>query len=105
MLQELFNGKILCQQLNPDEAVAHGAGILAAKLSGMGDEAMQSLVLIDVTPLSLGVGLQGDVMRVLIPRNSPIPIKKETELHTVKDTQTSMRLPVYQGERSKGTEN
>ncbi|GKC69796.1 probable mediator of RNA polymerase II transcription subunit 37e [Tanacetum coccineum] len=65
LLQELFNGKILCQQLNPDEAVAHGAGILAANLSGMGDEATKSLVLIDVTPLSLGVGLKGDVMSVV----------------------------------------
>ncbi|GJR13636.1 probable mediator of RNA polymerase II transcription subunit 37c [Tanacetum coccineum] len=65
LLQELFNGKILSQQLNPDEAVAHGAGILAANLSGMGDEATKSLVLIDVTPLSLGVGLKGDVMSVV----------------------------------------
>ncbi|GKB13525.1 putative mediator of RNA polymerase II transcription subunit 37c [Tanacetum coccineum] len=105
LLQDLFSGKILCQQLNPDEAVAHGAGILAANLSGMGDEAMQSLVLTDVTPLSLCVGLHRDVMRVLIPRNSPIPTKKETDVYTVSDNQTSMRLPVYQGERSKGTEN
>ncbi|GKE35658.1 heat shock protein 70 family protein [Tanacetum coccineum] len=71
----------------------------------MGDEATQSLVLIDVTPLSLGVGCEGDVLEVLIPRNSPIPIKKETELHTVIDYQTSMHLPVFQGERLKSSEN
>ncbi|KAJ0771309.1 putative Heat shock protein 70 family [Helianthus annuus] len=53
----LFNGKVLCQRINPDEAVAYGAGILAANLSGMGDEAVQALELIDVTPLSLGVGV------------------------------------------------
>ncbi|GKA60606.1 heat shock protein 70 family protein [Tanacetum coccineum] len=105
LLQELFNGKILCQQLNPDEAVAHGAGILAAILSGMGDEATESLVLIDVTPLSLSVGLKGDVMRVLIPRNSPIPIKKECVVTTTMDDQTSVGLPVYQGERSKASKN
>ncbi|GJU20621.1 putative mediator of RNA polymerase II transcription subunit 37c [Tanacetum coccineum] len=112
----LFNGvnfstksclteKRLCQQLNPDEAVAHGSGIFAANLSGIGNKAMQSLVLIDVTPLSLGVGKVGDVTRVLIPRNSLIPSKKETELYTIKDNKTSMRLPVYQGERSKASQN
>ncbi|MFS7957490.1 putative Heat shock protein 70 family [Helianthus anomalus] len=105
LLQEFFNGKVLCQGINPDEAVAYGAGILAAKLSGTGDEAVQTLELIDITPLSLGVGGDKDVMFVLIPRNSPIPTKKEYTFYTIFDNQTYMDLPVYQGERSKCTEN
>ncbi|MFS7957475.1 putative Heat shock protein 70 family [Helianthus anomalus] len=105
LLQELFNGKVLCQRINPDEAVAYGAGILAANLSGMGDEAVQALELIDVTPLSLGVECENDVMAVLIPRNSPIPTKKESTFFTVFDNQTRVNVRVYQGERSKCTEN
>ncbi|GJW67230.1 heat shock cognate 70 kDa protein 2-like protein [Tanacetum coccineum] len=87
------------------KSVACGAGILAANLSGMGNEALQALKLVDVTPLSLGVGILGDIMNVLIPRNSPIPTKKEAVLHTVIDNQTSMTISVYQGERSKLKEN
>ncbi|XP_071734666.1 heat shock cognate 70 kDa protein-like [Rutidosis leptorrhynchoides] len=105
LLQEFFNGKSLCQRINPDEAVANGAGVLAAKLSDMGDEAVKGLTLIDVTPLSLGVGCEGDVMEVLIPRNSPIPTKKEMYLDTAYDNQTFMNIPVYQGERSISSEN
>ncbi|KAI3809242.1 hypothetical protein L1987_25212 [Smallanthus sonchifolius] len=105
LLQEMFDGKSLCQRINPDEAVAYGAGILAAKLSGMGDEAVQALELIDVTPLSLGVGCNKDVMVVLIPKNLPIPTKKEDKFYTIRDNQTHVSLWVYQGERSKSTEN
>ncbi|KAL8241546.1 hypothetical protein R6Q59_014900 [Mikania micrantha] len=105
LLQELFNGKLLYQGINPDEAVAYGAGILAANLSGMGNEAVQDLELIDITPLSLGVGDYKDVMVVFIPRNSPIPTKKVHTFYTIYDNQTVMDLPVYQGERSKCTEN
>ncbi|KAD5961908.1 hypothetical protein E3N88_13381 [Mikania micrantha] len=105
LLQELFDGKLLCQQINPDEAVAYGAGILAANLSGVGDETVQALALIDITPLSLGVGCEKDVMAVLIPKNSPIPIKKEKTFCPAYDNQTSVTILVYQGERSKCTGN
>ncbi|GJT90713.1 probable mediator of RNA polymerase II transcription subunit 37e, partial [Tanacetum coccineum] len=91
--------------LNPDEAVAAGAGILAANLSGQGDEAVRSLDIIDVTPLSLGLKCKGDVMAVLIPRNSPIPTKKEDTFCTAYDGQTAVSVRVYQGERSKSNEN
>nr|GEU59190.1 heat shock protein 70, conserved site-containing protein [Tanacetum cinerariifolium] len=84
---ELFNGKVLYQQLNPDVAVTHGAGILAANLSGMGDESTKSLVLIDVTPMSFGLGDNRDVMKVVIPRNSPLPMKKEPVVTTSHDYQ------------------
>ncbi|GKD70624.1 heat shock cognate 70 kDa protein, partial [Tanacetum coccineum] len=105
LLKDFFNGKPLCQGINPDEAVASGAGILAANLSGMGDKGLQDLVLIDVTPLSLGVACVGDVMAVVIPRNSPIPIKKKHVFNTAFDNQTRVGFPVYQGERSNSNEN
>ncbi|KAJ9540774.1 hypothetical protein OSB04_027280 [Centaurea solstitialis] len=105
LLQEFFNGKLLCQRINPDEAVAHGAGFLAAKLSGMGDVAVQGLELIDITPLSHGVDCEGDVMAVLIPKNTPIPTRKEGKFYTTRDYQTIVNVKVYQGERLKSTEN
>ncbi|KAJ9540779.1 hypothetical protein OSB04_027285 [Centaurea solstitialis] len=105
LLQEFFNGKLLCQRINPDEAVAHGAGFLAAKLSGLGDEAVRGMELIDVTPLSLGIYSNGDVMQVLIPKNTPIPTKKERTFFTCEDDQTDANVIVYQGERLKSTEN
>ncbi|KAJ9540783.1 hypothetical protein OSB04_027289 [Centaurea solstitialis] len=105
LLQRFFNGKKLCQRINPDEAVAYGAGYLAAKLSGVDNEAVQGVELIDITPLSLGVGCKGDVMSVLIPKNTPIPTKKEDTFYTARDDQTSANIEVYQGERLKSTEN
>ncbi|KAL8210617.1 hypothetical protein R6Q57_005054 [Mikania cordata] len=105
LLQELFDGKLLCQQINPDEAVAYGAGILAANLTGVGDETVLALALIDITPLSLGVGCDKDVMSVLIPKNSPMPTKKEKTFCPAYDNQTSVAILVYQGERSKCTGN
>ncbi|XP_042030079.1 heat shock cognate 70 kDa protein-like [Salvia splendens] len=106
MLKEIFNGKEACKTINPDEAVAHGAAVLAAKLSGEGNDTVKKLVLMDVTPLSLGVGLDGDRMCVIVPRNTTIPTTKyHNNLITIKDNQTSMVFPVYEGERSKGTDN
>ncbi|XP_047980570.1 heat shock cognate 70 kDa protein-like [Salvia hispanica] len=106
MLKEIFNGKEVCKTINPDEAVAYGAAVLAAKLSGEGDDSVQNVVLLDVTPLSLGIQCDGDVMSVIIPRNTPIPTRKEKHnFATVVDNQTSVAFPVYEGERSKATEN
>nr|GEZ32105.1 heat shock cognate 70 kDa protein [Tanacetum cinerariifolium] len=105
LLKDFFNGKPLCQGINPDEAVASGAGILAANLSGMGDKGVQDLVLIDVTPLSLGAACVGDVMAVVIPRNSLIPIKKKHVFNTAFDNQTRVGFRVYQGKRSNSNEN
>ncbi|KAH6762668.1 heat shock protein 70 [Perilla frutescens var. hirtella] len=105
LLQELFNGKELCKSINPDEAVAYGAAVQAAILSGECNEKVQDLVLMDVTPLSLGIGCFGDVMSVVIPRNTSIPTKMEGGFTTVYDNQTRILFKVYEGERSRASEN
>ncbi|KAB1217886.1 Heat shock cognate 70 kDa protein [Morella rubra] len=101
LLQDFFDGKELNKSINPDEAVAFGAAVQAANLSGMGNKKVQSVVLLDVTPLSLGVsvGEEGD-MSVVIPRNTPIPAKMESGYTTVFDKQTEALVEVYEGERA-----
>ncbi|KAJ9553304.1 hypothetical protein OSB04_017349, partial [Centaurea solstitialis] len=96
MLQEFFNGKELCKSVNPDEAVAYGAGVMAAKLSGNRDNRVRDLVLYDVTPLSLGQEKIGKVMSVVIPRNTPIPAKRTRNYVTTKDNQSAMDIYIYQ---------
>ncbi|CAH1432922.1 unnamed protein product [Lactuca virosa] len=105
MLQEFFHGKEPCKTINPDEAVAYGAGVLAAKLRGATSKMVKELVLFDVIPLSVGVETDGEVMTVVIPKNTPIPTKRMMEFVTTKKKQTSMDVIVYQGERSKSTDN
>ncbi|XP_071741441.1 heat shock cognate 70 kDa protein-like [Rutidosis leptorrhynchoides] len=107
MLQEFFDGKQLCKSVNPDEAVAYGAAVMAAKLTDVGDESFRDLMLSDVTPLSLGVESTRDrkQMHVVIPRNTLIPTKKSKTFVTSRDNQTSVRISVYQGERAKSTDN
>lgn len=105
MLQELFNRKELCKSENPDEAVAYGAAVLAAKLSGITDKSLQGLLLSEVTPLSLGVETTGKEMTVIIPRNTTIPTKASKIFYTNADNQYSIKIKVYQGERAKSTDN
>ncbi|XP_057772614.1 heat shock cognate 70 kDa protein-like [Salvia miltiorrhiza] len=105
MLQELFDGKEVCKSINPDEAVAYGAAALAAMLSGEGNEKVQNLVLLDVTPLSLGIECNGDLMKIIIPRNTTIPTRREGFFTTLSDNQTFVTIKVYEGERTRTKDN
>ncbi|XP_065870470.1 heat shock cognate 70 kDa protein-like [Euphorbia lathyris] len=101
LLEEFFNGKELCKSLNPDEAVAYGAAVHAAILNGTLDD----LVLLDVTPLSIGIETVREFMTVLIPRNTTIPTKEEDVFTTYSDNQTSVPMHVYEGERARTKDN
>ena len=112
-LLALFDGRIeLCKSINPDEAVAYGAAVQGAilKAGGTGggaalDGISSDIVLLDVTPLSLGVELEGKVMSVLIPRNTPIPCVKSREYTTSNDWETEMDIMVFEGERPQTSAN
>jgi len=109
LLKDMFsvngNTKELCKGINPDEAVAYGAAVQAAILSGEGDKKVEELLLLDVMPLSLGFEGAGGVMSVLIPKNTMIPTKKERICSTFYDNQKSFNVKVFEGERVKTKDN
>ena len=103
MVSDYFNGKQLNNSVNVDEAVAYGAAVQAAILSGNGDDKTSSLVLLDVTPLSIGIEVGGVQNHILIPRNTTIPCQKKDTFSNGGDNQKMCEIKVLEGERTQSS--
>eukprot|EP00927_Polykrikos_kofoidii_P009782 TRINITY_DN140_c0_g1_i6.p1 TRINITY_DN140_c0_g1~~TRINITY_DN140_c0_g1_i6.p1 ORF type:complete len:770 (-),score=183.36 TRINITY_DN140_c0_g1_i6:158-2467(-) len=105
LLSEHFGGRQLCRSINPDEAVAFGAAVQGAILAGVRHSICDSIVLVDVTPLSLGIETEGKHMSTIIPRNTKIPCTKSQMYTTEEDYEEMLDIRIFEGERPATKDN
>jgi len=99
VLEKEFKNRHISKSINPDEAVAYGATVQGAIVSGIDDKEVNRMLLLDVIPLSIGVETQGRYNEIIVPKNSTIPVKRTQYFQAAEELQPSIRIKVFEGER------